>query len=112
MVTSAAGWLASPTGSARGSRRVIAPALSHYLPYCYGGLVVILGIYLLTASGVGLRTFLTVVVLGIMAAFGLRELSRMTEEEYPGLSYAEVFAPTRKAIGNISAHAKPCGTLA
>jgi hypothetical protein len=95
----AAGWLSSPTGSARGTRRVFAPALNDHLPYCYGGLAVILGIYLLTASGVGLRTFLTVVVLGIMAAFGLRELSRQTEEEYPGLSYGEVFGPTRKAIG-------------
>src|SRR6201996_5811185 len=95
----AAGWLSSPTGSARGTRRVFAPALNRYLPYCYGGLALILGIYLLTASGVGLRTFLTVVVLGIMAAFGLRELARMTEEEYAGLTFAEVFAPTRKAIG-------------
>jgi Short C-terminal domain len=94
----AAGWLSSPTGAARGARRVIAPALERYLPYCYGGLVVILSIYLLTASGVGLRTFLTVVVIGIMAAFGLRELSRQTAEEFPGLTFAEVLAPTRKAI--------------
>src|SRR6201994_3570139 len=78
----AAGWLSSPTGSARGARRAIAPALDRYLPYCYGGLAVILGLYLLTASGVGLRTFLTVVVLGIMPAFGLHELSRQTAEEF------------------------------
>ncbi len=103
---SAAGWLASPTGSARGSRRVIAPALSHYLPYCYGGLVVILGIYLLTASGVGLRTFLTVVVLGIMAAFGLRELAKQTEEEFPGLTFGDVVAPTRKRIDKAVTDAK------
>jgi Short C-terminal domain len=94
----AAGWLASPTGSARGTRRVFAPALRDYLPYCYGGLAVILGIYLLTASGVGLRTFLTVVVLGIMAAFGLRELSKQADEEFPGLTFGEIFAPTRKRI--------------
>ncbi|HTT93955.1 MAG TPA: SHOCT domain-containing protein [Solirubrobacterales bacterium] len=94
----AAGWLSSPTGSARGTRRVLAPALDRYLPYCYGGLAVILGIYLLTASGVGLRTFLTVVVIGVMAAFGLRELSKQTAEEFPGLTYGEVLAPTRKAI--------------
>jgi len=77
---------------------VIAPALDRYLPYCYGGLAVILGIYLLSASGVGLRTFLTVVVLGVMAAFGLRELSKQTAEEFPGLTYGEVLAPTRKKI--------------
>jgi hypothetical protein len=94
----AAGWLSSPTGAARGTRRVIAPALDRYLPYCYGGLGVILGIYLLSASGVGLRTFLTVVVIGIMAAFGLRELSRQTAEEFPGLTFGEVLGPTRKAF--------------
>ena len=103
---SAAGWLGSPTGSARGTRRVIAPALRDYLPYCYGGLVVILGIYLLSASGVGLRTFLTVVVLGIMAALGLRELARQTEEEFPGITFGEVLAPTRKAFDKAVSDAK------
>jgi hypothetical protein len=102
----AAGWLSSPTGAARGTRRVIAPALGRYLPYCYGGLVVILGIYLLSASGVGLRTFLTVVVIGIMAAFGLRELSRQTAEEFPGLTFGEVVAPTRKRIETAVSDAK------
>jgi hypothetical protein len=102
----AAGWLASPTGSARGSRRVIAPALSQYLPYCYGGLVLILGIYVLTASGVGLRTFLTVVVLGIMAAFGLRELAKQTGEEFPGLTFGDVLAPTRRRIDKAVTDAK------
>jgi hypothetical protein len=101
----AAGWLASPTGSARGTRRVFAPALRDYLPYCYGGLAVILGIYLLSASGVGLRVFLTVVVLGAMAAFGLRELSKQTAEEYPGVTFGEVFAPTRKKIATAVADA-------
>ncbi len=95
---SMAGWLASPTGSARGTRRVLAPALERYLPYCYGGLVVILGIYLLSASGVGLRTFLTVVVIGAMAAFGLHELSKQASEEFPGLTFGEIFAPTRRKI--------------
>jgi hypothetical protein len=103
---SAAGWLASPTGSARGSRRVIAPALRDYLPYCYGGLVVILAIYLLTASGVGLRTFLTVVVLGIMAAAGLRELAKQTDEEFPGLTFGDVVAPTRQRIDKAVSDAK------
>jgi Short C-terminal domain len=95
---SAAGWLSSPTGSARGTRRVFAPALERYLPYCYGGLALILGVYLLTASGVGLRSFLTVVVLGAMAAFGLHELSKQTAEEFPGLTYGEIFGPTGKRI--------------
>ena len=51
----AAGWLSSPTGSARGTRRVFAPALSTTCPLLRRpGLI--LGVYLLTASGVGLRT--------------------------------------------------------
>ena len=102
----AAGWLASPTGSARGTRRVIAPATNRYLPYCYGGLALILGIYLLSASGVGLRTFLTVVVVGIMAAFGLQELHKQTEEEFPGLTFGEVVAPTRQRIETAVSDAK------
>jgi hypothetical protein len=85
---------------------VIAPALGRYLPWCYGGLVVILGIYLLSASGVGLRTFLTVVVIGIMAALGLRELSKQTAEEFPGLTFGEVLAPTRQAIETAVSDAK------
>ncbi|MFT3865854.1 MAG: SHOCT domain-containing protein [Solirubrobacterales bacterium] len=102
----AAGWLSSPTGSARGTRRVMAPALNRYLPYCYGGLAVILGIYLVTASGVGLRLFLTVIVIGIMAAFGLHELHKQTEEEFAGLTFGEIFAPTRKRIETAVSDAK------
>jgi hypothetical protein len=101
-----AGWLSSPTGAARGTRRLLAPALDRYLPYCYGGLVLILGIYLVSASGVGLRTFLTVVVLGIMAALGLRELSKQTAEEFPGVTFGEVLAPTRQAIDKAVTDAK------
>jgi putative oligomerization/nucleic acid binding protein len=103
---SAAGWLASPTGAARGTRRVIAPALNRYLPYCYGGLAVVLAIYLVTASDVGLRLFLTVVVLGIMGGFGLRELAKQTDEEFPGLTFADVTAPTRKRIDKAVSDAK------
>jgi hypothetical protein len=102
----AAGWVASPTGSARGTRRVIAPATNRYLPYCYGVLALILGIYLLSSSGVGLRVFLTVVVVGIMAAFGLHELHKQTEEEFPGLTFGEVLAPTRKKIETAVSDAK------
>jgi hypothetical protein len=101
-----AGWLASPTGSARGTRRVLAPALrERYLPYCYGALVAVLGIYLLTASGVGLRIFLTVLVIGGMAAFGIHELSRQASEEFPGLTFGEVLAPASRQISKVVADA-------
>jgi hypothetical protein len=102
----AAGWLSSPTGSARGTRRVIAPALERWLPYCYGALAVVLGLYLISASGVGLRTFLTVVVIGAMAAFGLRELAKQASEEFPGLTFAEVFAAPREKIATAMSDAK------
>jgi hypothetical protein len=68
-----AGWLASPTRAAREARRVFAPALSEYAPWVYTGLAVVFGIYLLSAPGVGLRSFLTTLVVAGMAAFGVHE---------------------------------------
>jgi hypothetical protein len=91
----AAGWLSSPSGSARGVRRVIAPALGDWLPWVYAGLAVIVGLYLLSATGVGLRTFLTVLVIAGMAAFGIHELSKQTAEEFPGASFGDTFGAPR-----------------
>src|SRR6476646_8168984 len=54
-----AGWLASPTGSAKASRRVLAPALHDYSAYVYSGLAVIVAIYFLSAPTQNLRSFLT-----------------------------------------------------
>jgi hypothetical protein len=41
-----------------------------------------------------------------MAAFGIRELSKQTAEEFPDLTYGEVLAPTRKAVATAVADAK------
>jgi Short C-terminal domain len=91
----AAGWLASPNVAAKSVRRAIAPVLRDYVPWVYAGVAVIFGFYLLTASGVGLRTFLTTLVVAGMAAFGVHELQRQTEEEYPDASFSGSFGNTR-----------------
>jgi hypothetical protein len=94
----AAGWLASPNVAAREVRRVLAPALRNYMPWVYAGVAVIFFIYLVTASGIGLRSFLTTLVVAAMAAFGAHELRRQTEEEFPDASYATMFGPTRDKV--------------
>ena len=51
-----AGWLASPTGSARSVRRVIAPVLRDYAAYVYTGLAILVGLYFLSAPTQNLRS--------------------------------------------------------
>ncbi len=94
----AAGWLGSPTSSARASRRLIAPALRDYRPYVYTGLAIIVGIYFLSAPTQGLRSFLTTLVIAAMAAFGIRELSRQTETEFPDAHFHQMFGQTRDRV--------------
>src|SRR4051794_23428975 len=78
-----AGWLASPTGSARATRRVIAPTLREHIAYVYTALAIIVCLYFLSGPTQGLRSFLTTLIIAGMAAFGVRELSKQTAEEYP-----------------------------
>jgi hypothetical protein len=94
----AAGWLASPSGAARSVRRVLAPALQGYMAYVYSGLVILVGIYFLSAPSPGLRSFLTTVIVAGMAAFGLHELRVQTEEEFPGARFSDVFGRTRDRV--------------
>jgi hypothetical protein len=95
---SIAGWLGSPTGSARTSRRAIAPALRDYSAFVYTGLAIIVCIYFLSAPTQGLRSFLTTLVVAGMAAFGIRELRKQTAEEYPDAQFHDVFGRTRKRM--------------
>ena len=78
-----AGWLASPTGAARATRRCIAPALRDHAAYVYTGLAIIVCIYFLSAPTQGLRSFLTTLIIAGMAAFGIHELRKQTAEEFP-----------------------------
>ena len=93
-----AGWLGSPTGSARATRRTIAPALQDYRPFVYTGLAIVVGIYFLSAPTQGLRSFLTTLVIAAMAAFGIRELGRQTATEFPDAHFQEMFGRTKDRV--------------
>ena len=97
----AAGWLASPTSPARTTRRFIAPALRDYAPWVYTGLAIIVGIYFLSAPSQGLRSFLTTLVVAGMAAFGIHELRKQTEQEFPGAEFGDVFGTTKDRVAQV-----------
>jgi hypothetical protein len=93
-----AGWLASPSRSARASRRVLAPALRQHAAYVYAGLALVVCFYFLSGPTQGLRSFLTTLVVAGMAAFGIHELGKQTAEEYPDATYDDVFGHTRDKV--------------
>jgi hypothetical protein len=90
-----AGWLASPTGAARTTRRTMAPILREYPAYVYAGLAVLVGIYFLSAPAQNLRSFLTTLVIAGLAAFGIRELRKQSIEENPDAEIGDFFGRTR-----------------
>jgi hypothetical protein len=90
-----AGWLASPTGAAKATRRALAPALQDYAAYVYTGLAIVVAIYFLSAPTQNLRSFLTTLVIAGLAAFGIHELRRQAHEEHPEASYGQIFDRTR-----------------
>ena len=97
-----AGWLASPTGSARATRRAVAPPLREYPAYVYAGLAILVGIYLLSAPTQNLRSFLTTLVIAGLAAFGVHELRKQANEEFPDASYGDVVGRTKdKVVGAV-----------
>jgi len=93
-----AGWLGSPTGSARASRRFVTPVLRDYVPYVYTGLVILVGIYFLSAPTQNLRSFLTTLIVGGFVAFGIHELRRQSEEEFPEAQLADHFGGARERV--------------
>lgn len=93
-----AGWLASPTGAARASRRALAPVLRHHVAYVYAALAIVVCLYFLSGPTQGLRSFLTTLVVAGMAAFGIHELRKQTEEEFPDADYSDVFGETRDKV--------------
>jgi hypothetical protein len=97
---SVAGWLGSPSGSARTSRRAIAPVLRDYAAYVYTGLAILVCFYFLSGPTQGLRTFLTTLVVAAMAAFGIHELRKQTAEEFPDASYGDSFSRTKERVSS------------
>jgi hypothetical protein len=93
-----AGWLASPTNGARTTRRYLAPVLHLHVAYVYTALALVVCFYFLSGPTHGLRAFLTTLIVAAMAAFGVHELRRQTEEEYPDATYDEVFGRTRDKV--------------
>jgi hypothetical protein len=95
---SIAGWLGSPTGSARVSRKAMAPVLRDYAPFVYTGLALIVCFYFLSAPTQGLRSFLTTLIVAGMAAFGIHELRKQTAAEYPDAQFHEMFGRTKDRV--------------
>jgi len=93
-----AGWLGSPTGSARSTRRFMSPFLRDYIPYVYTGWAILVCIYFLSASVQNLRTFLTTLILAGFVAFGIHELRRQSEEEFPDAALADYFGGARDRV--------------
>jgi putative oligomerization/nucleic acid binding protein len=93
-----AGWLASPTNGARAIRRLLAPVLRVHVAYVYAALALVVCFYFLSGPTHGLRAFLTTLIVAGMAAFGIHELRRMTEEEYPDATYDEIYGGTRDKV--------------
>jgi len=93
-----AGWLASPTSSARSTRKFLAPALREYPAYVYAALAIVVGIYFIQAPTQNLRSFLTTLVIAGLAAFGIHELRKQAAEEFPDAEYGDFFGRTRERV--------------
>jgi hypothetical protein len=93
-----AGWLASPSGPAQSSRRALAPVLRDYAAWVYAGLAILVGFYFLSAPTQNLRSFLTTLAVAGLAAFGIHELRKQSEEENPDAQLGDVFGPTRDRV--------------
>ena len=93
-----AGWLASPTSSARSTRKFVAPVLREYPAYVYAALAIVVGIYFIQAPTQNLRSFLTTLVIAGLAAFGIHELRKQASEEFPDAEYSDVFGRTKERV--------------
>lgn len=98
----AAGWLASPHATSRATRKVIAPALRDYSPWVYTGLAIVVSIYFLSSSIQGLRSFLTTLIVALMAAAWIHELRKQCIEEFPEAKFSDTFgAPRDKVVSAV-----------
>lgn len=93
-----AGWLGSPTGSARASRRFVTPFLRDYTAYVYTALAIVVCIYFLSAPTQNLRSFLTTLIIAGFVAFGIHELRRQSAEEFPDAQLGDYFGGARERV--------------
>lgn len=93
-----AGWLASPTGSARSTRRFLAPVLDDHVGYAYALLAIVVGFYFISSPTQNLRTFLTTLAIAGLAAFGIHELRRQAAEEFPDADFGDFFGRTKDRV--------------
>jgi hypothetical protein len=93
-----AGWLGSPTGSARSTRRFMSPFLRDYVPFVYTGWAILVCIYFLSAPTQNLRTFLTTLILAGFVAFGIHELRRQADEEFPDVEVGDYFGGAKDRV--------------
>jgi hypothetical protein len=93
-----AGWLGSPTGSARASRRFMAPFLRDYAVWVYTGLAVLVCFWFLSASVQNLRSFLTALIVAGFVAFGIHELRRQSAEEFPDAAIDDYFGGAKDRV--------------
>jgi hypothetical protein len=93
-----AGWLGSPTGTARSTRRFMSPFLRDYIPYVYAAWGIVVCIYFLSAPTQNLRTFLTALILAGFVAFGIHELRRQADEEFPDVQIGDYFGGARDRV--------------
>jgi hypothetical protein len=108
-----AGWLASPSGSAKSARRYLAPTLREFPAYVYAGLAVVVGLYFLSAPTQNLRTFLTTLAVAGLTAFGIHSLRRQAQEEYPDVTYDDLFGDTKdKVVGAVKSGSASIGEQA
>ncbi len=104
---STAGWLGSPTGSARSSRRAMAPVLRDHAAYVYTGLAIVVCLYFLSAPTQGLRSFLTTLVIAGMAAFGIHELRKQTADRVPRRQLRRRLRPHQGSCGRRGQRRQP-----
>lgn len=93
-----AGWLASPHVTSRATRKVIAPALRDYSPWVYTGLAIIVSIYFLSSSVQSLRSFVTTLIVALMAAAWIHELRKQCSEEFPEAKFSDTFGGPRDRV--------------
>jgi hypothetical protein len=74
------------------------PFLRDYIPYVYAGWAFLVCIYFLSAPTQNLRTFLTTLILAGFVAFGIHELRRQSEEEFPDVQVGDYFGGAKDRV--------------